>query len=293
MVNLPDSLYEDYTISRVNLPSALASTVPPSPDIRMIIKWVNDLHNNIPSTFDFALQNLTIHRKNFEILPRLLWKSHFTVAMLLQVQFLPTNLCITHYPETRNCFLKADMQYYFYPLMDINVTDPRLECLRIGALGVIAHMLRPPVDPAAVCYLVNTSCLQHCTKAIEIGSTESKTIAVFIINKILSTGEGLQYCCVLPDRFFFIDGLLKRLLMYLTTMARPCPSLFNLLVGCYTSLSYKPRARRGLRRYLPDMLFNNTFASLLAADPAAERNRRELIKNLEMKTQPEKNRFTK
>ena len=32
------------------------------------------------------------HRKNFEILPRLLWKSHFTVAMLLQVQFLPTNL---------------------------------------------------------------------------------------------------------------------------------------------------------------------------------------------------------
>ncbi|CAF2122504.1 unnamed protein product [Brassica rapa] len=261
MVNLPDSLYEDYTISRVNLPSALASTVPPSPDIRMIIKWVNDLHNNIPSTFDFALQNLTI--------------------------------CITHYPETRNCFLKADMQYYFYPLMDINVTDPRLECLRIGALGVIAHMLRPPVDPAAVCYLVNTSCLQHCTKAIEIGSTESKTIAVFIINKILSTGEGLQYCCVLPDRFFFIDGLLKRLLMYLTTMARPCPSLFNLLVGCYTSLSYKPRARRGLRRYLPDMLFNNTFASLLAADPAAERNRRELIKNLEMKTQPEKNRFTK
>ncbi|KAH0932554.1 hypothetical protein HID58_009671, partial [Brassica napus] len=313
MVNLPDSLYEDYTISRVNLPSALASTVPPSPDIRMIIKWVNDLHNNIPSTFDFALQNLTIHRKNFEILPRLLWKSHFTVAMLLQeiLKIYPLTSrpvysqnwmhlrvynilllfqCITHYPETRNCFLKADMQYYFYPLMDINVTDPRLECLRIGALGVIAHMLRPPVDPAAVCYLVNTSCLQHCTKAIEIGSTESKTIAVFIINKILSTGEGLQYCCVLPDRFFFIDGLLKRLLMYLTTMARPCPSLFNLLVGCYTSLSYKPRARRGLRRYLPDMLFNNTFASLLAADPAAERNRRELIKNLEMKTQPEKNR---
>nr|VDC88762.1 unnamed protein product [Brassica oleracea] len=260
----------------------------------MIIKWVDDLHNNIPSTFDFALQNLIIHRKNFEILPRLLWKSHFTVAMLLQeiLKIYPhTSLynilllfqCITHYPETRNCFLKADMQYYFYTLMDINLTDTRLECLRLGALGVIAHMLSPPVDPAVVCYLVNTSCLQHCTKAIDIGSTESKTIAVFIINKILSTGEGLQYCCVLPDRFFFIDGLLKRQLMYLTTMARPCPSLFNLLVGCYTSLSYKPRARRGLRRYLPDMLFNNTFASLLAADPAAERNRRELIKNLEMK----------
>ncbi|WZZ39691.1 hypothetical protein YC2023_035950 [Brassica napus] len=234
MVNLPDSLYEDYTISRVNLPSALASTVPPSPDIRMIIKWVDDLHNNIPSTFDFALQNLTI--EILKIYPHTSRPVYSQNWMHLRVyNILLLFQCITHYPETRNCFLKADMQYYFYTLMDINLTDTRLECLRLGALGVIAHMLSPPVDPAVVCYLVNT------------------------------------------------NGLLKRQLMYLTTMARPCPSLFNLLVGCYTSLSYKPRARRGLRRYLPDMLFNNTFASLLAADPAAERNRRELIKNLEMK----------
>lgn len=119
-------------------------------------------------------------------------------------------------------------------------------------------------------------------------------IAVFIFDKILSTGEGLQYCCVLPDRFFLIDGLLKTVLVYLTTMATPCPSLFNLLVGCYAKLSYKPRffffcytvfdlfeflvlkqtttlysgictrACRGLRRYLPATLFNGTFASLLA-----------------------------
>ncbi|XP_033130010.1 protein CAF40-like [Brassica rapa] len=137
--------------------------------------------------------------------------------------------------------VEADMPTYFYPLMDINLTDKPLECLRLGALGVIAHMLKLPADTAVVRYLVNTSCLQHCTKAIEIGSTESKTIAVFIINKIMSTGEGLQYCCVLPDRFFFIDGLLKKLLVYLTAMGTPCPSLFNLLVGCYTNLSYKPR----------------------------------------------------
>ncbi|KAG5393681.1 hypothetical protein IGI04_023644 [Brassica rapa subsp. trilocularis] len=209
----------------------------------MIIKRVDDLHNTIPSTFDSTLQNLSTHRKKLEILPRLLWKSRCTMAMMLQ--------CITHYPETRNRFLKADMPTYFYPLMDINLTDKPLECLRLGALGVIAHML--------------------------------KLIAVFIINKIMSTGEGLQYCCVLPDRFFFIDGLLKKLLVYLTAMGTPCPSLFNLLVGCYTNLSYKPRTRRGLRRYLPAMLFNGTFACLLAEDPAAERCRQQLIKTLEMK----------
>ncbi|KAL0710590.1 hypothetical protein Bca4012_017568 [Brassica carinata] len=328
MANLPDSLYEDYTRSMVNFPSALDSTFPPSPNIRMIINWIDDLHKKIPSTFDFALENLITHRKKFEILPRLLWKSRCTVAMMLQeimniyphisrpvyshngmhhrvYNILLLFQCITHYPDTRNPFLTAGMQHYMYPLMDINLTDKPLECLRLGALGVIAHMLRPPVDVAVVRCLVNTNCLQHCTKAIEIGLTESKTVssllllyirqegkhfeltllqfAVFIFKNILSTGEGLQYCCVLPDRFFLIDGLLKMLLVYLTTIATPCPSLFNLVVECYAKLSYKPRARRGLRRYPPTMLFNGTFARLLAEDPVAERCRQELIKNLEMK----------
>ena len=38
--------------------------------------------------------------------------------------------------------VEADMPTYFYPLMDINLTDKPLECLRLGALGVIAHMLK-------------------------------------------------------------------------------------------------------------------------------------------------------
>ncbi|CAH8374658.1 unnamed protein product [Eruca vesicaria subsp. sativa] len=326
MANLPDSLYEDYTRFMVNFPSASAS--PPPPNIRMIIKWVDDLHNEIPSTFDFALQNLTIHRTKFEILPRLLWKSRFTVAMMLQeitniypytsrpvyslngmhlrvYNILLLFQCITHHPDTRSMFLTADMANYFYPLMDISLTDKPLECLRLGALGVIAHMLKPPVDVAVVRYLTKTNAVEHCTKAIAIGSAESKTLAVFILNKILFTDEGLHYCCACPERFFTLDGLLKMLLVYLTTMTTHRPSLFNLVVGCYAKLSYKPRffclhlfefllsgkqeldilvcirARRGLRRYPPVMLFNGTFASLLDADPPAERYRQELIKNVQ------------
>ncbi|KAL0844179.1 hypothetical protein Bca101_017425 [Brassica carinata] len=282
MANLPDSLYEDYTRSMVNFPSALDSTFPPSPNIRMIINWIDDLHKKIPSTFDFALENLITEIMNiYPHISRPVYSHngmhHRVYNILLLFQ------CITHYPDTRNPFLTAGMQHYMYPLMDINLTDKPLECLRLGALGVIAHMLRPPVDVGVVRCLVNTNCLQHCTKAIEIGLTESKTFAVFIFKNILSTGEGLQYCCVLPDRFFLIDGLLKMLLVYLTTIATPCPSLFNLVVECYAKLSYKPRARRGLRRYPPTMLFNGTFARLLAEDPASERYRQELIKNLEMK----------
>ncbi|XP_048636736.1 CCR4-NOT transcription complex subunit 9-like [Brassica napus] len=321
MANLPDSLYEDYSTSKLTLPSASSfaptTTVVPFPDMDTIIQWINDLHNEIPFVSNSALQNLVTHRNTYEILPLLLWKSPCTMTMMLQeiVKIYPHistpvhsregkpprayNIlllfqCIAHYPETRGYFLKAEMPHYLFPLMDINLTDKPIECLRLGALGVLAHMLKAvhtvvsfsftayifvtkrlniilnislvlqPIDGAAVRFLMDNGALRYCTKAIEIGSTESKTVSVFILNKILSTNEGLQYCCVLADRFFLIDGLLKKLLVYLSSMTNPSPSLFNLIAGCYAKLSQKPRAREGLWRFPPVMLLNGTFASLFA-----------------------------
>ncbi|XP_033147674.1 CCR4-NOT transcription complex subunit 9 isoform X3 [Brassica rapa] len=291
MANLPDSLYEDYSTSKLTLPSASSfaptTTVVPFPDMDTIIQWINDLHNEIPFVSNSALQNLVTHRNTYEILPLLLWKSPCTMAMMLQeiVKIYPHistpvhsregkpprayNIlllfqCIAHYPETRGYFLKAEMPHYLFPLMDINLTDKPIECLRLGALGVLAHMLKAPIDGAAVRFLMDNGALRYCIKAIEIGSTESKTVSVFILNKILSTNEGLQYCCVLADRFFLIDGLLKNLLVYLSSMTNPSPSLFNLIAGCYAKLSQKPRAREGLWRFPPVMLLNGTFASLFA-----------------------------
>ncbi|XP_048610112.1 CCR4-NOT transcription complex subunit 9-like isoform X1 [Brassica napus] len=322
MANLPDSLYEDYSTSKLTLPSASSfaptTTVVPFPDMDTIIQWINDLHNEIPFVSNSALQNLVTHRNTYEILPLLLWKSPCTMTMMLQeiVKIYPHisapvhsqegkpprayNIlllfqCVAHYPETRGYFLKAEMPHYLFPLMDIDLTYKPLECLRLGALGVLAHMLKAvhthyivssftayifvtkrlniilnislvlqPIDGAAVRFLMDNGALRYCTKAIEIGSTESKTVSVFILNKILSTNEGLQYCCVLADRFFLIDGLLKKLLVYLSSMTNPSPSLFNLIAGCYAKLSQKPRAREGLWRYPPVMLLNGTFASLLA-----------------------------
>ncbi|CAN6833852.1 unnamed protein product [Brassica oleracea var. botrytis] len=310
MANLPDSLYEDYSTSKLTLPSASSfaptTTVVPFPDMDTIIQWINDLHNEIPFVSNSALQNLVTHRNTYEILPLLLWKSPCTMTMMLQeiVKIYPHisapvhsqegkpprayNIlllfqCIAHYPETRGCFLKAEMPHYLFPLMDIDLTYKPLECLRLGALGVLAHMLKAPIDGAAVRFLMDNGALRYCTKAIEIGSTESKTVSVFILNKILSTNEGLQYCCVLADRFFLIDGLLKKLLVYLSSMTNPSPSLFNLIAGCYAKLSQKPRAREGLWRYPPVMLLNGTFASLLAEDPDAVNYRKQLIRNMQSK----------
>lgn len=34
------------------------------------------------------------------------------------------------------------MPHYFYPLMDIGYPDKSHECIRLGAIGVIAHLLK-------------------------------------------------------------------------------------------------------------------------------------------------------
>ncbi|CAN8247685.1 unnamed protein product [Cochlearia groenlandica] len=312
MLNLPDSLYEDYTqLATASASSSTAATVVSPPDITTIFRWINDLRIRPSDSLllyrarsDFALENLANNRDKVEILPLMLWNSVGIVGMLLQEvvkvyqhishpvyhRATPTTRVynvlllfqtIAYHPETRSNFLKANMPHYFFPLMDIAYNDKPLEFLRLGAIGVIAHLLKTPLDGAAIRFLMDTGALNYCTRPIEIGNTESKTLAVFILHRILMTDEGLQYCCVLADRFFVIDGLLKKLLVYLSSMARPSPSLFNLVVGCYFMLSQKARARDGLRRYIPVMLFDGTFANLLAADPEADENRKQLIKNLE------------
>ncbi|KAL1216990.1 hypothetical protein V5N11_013916 [Cardamine amara subsp. amara] len=317
MVNLPDHLYEDYsqlTLTPFSSSAASSSSAAPMPSIvyqmnpALIFRWINDFRSLNPAVSDFSLLNLVnVHNDNNEFLPRLLWYSNHTVGMMLQevsvacrhlagritLPFFPPlkparvyNVLllfqgIALHPETRPLFLKAKMPHYFYPLMDIGVTDKLREKIRLGALGVIAHLLKTPFEGAAIRFLMDTGAFNFCIKPIEFGSTESKTVAVFILQKIMSSKEGLQYCVVLPDRFFAIIDLLQNLLVYISNMARPSSSLFSLVVSCYSKISQNHRARLGLRRFTPVMLFNGTFTNLLARDPDADNHWKQLIKNME------------
>ncbi|KFK31148.1 hypothetical protein AALP_AA6G074800 [Arabis alpina] len=318
-LNLPDSLYEDYSqltptwsssgASSSSTPVMITTALPPPPpNVDMIFRWIIDLHDPRHFVSGFALQNLADNKNDIEILPLLLWDSPGVVSMLLgevvrayryirfpvfslhQMSMRVYNVlllfqCIAHHPETKTRFLRAKMPHYFYPLMDIGYPDKPFEMLRLGALGVIAHLLKAvhPVDADVVRFLMDTSALGHCTTAVEVGTSESKILAVFILHKIMSTNEGLQYCCVLVDRFLAIDDLLKLVLVYLSTMNRPSLTLFNLVAACYARLSQKSRALVSLRRYPPVMLLDGPFASLLAEDPSTDNFRRQLIENLENK----------
>lgn len=53
----------------------------------------------------------------------------------------------------------AEMPHYLFPLMDIDRTDKPLEYLRLGALGVLANMLKPVVHTHSI-----TSSFTTCHK---------------------------------------------------------------------------------------------------------------------------------
>ncbi|CAE6025499.1 unnamed protein product [Arabidopsis arenosa] len=273
VVNLPDSLYEDYSKLKLTSspPYASSSSAPPpglnvvaQPTVEMILQWVYDLHKpNLPK-FDFALHNLAY--EVFEAYRHLV--GHISLRLfphplnpLRVYNVLLLFQSMAYHPDTSRRFLRAKMPNYFYPLMDLGLIDKRHECLRLAALGVIAHMLKASEDGAVSRYLMESGAVGFCAKPVEFGSVETKTVAVYILDKIMSTDEGLHYCCVLADR--------------------PSSCLFNLVIGCYVKLSQKSRARDGIRRYTPFLLFDGTFARLYAEDPVADNNRIQLIQNLE------------
>ncbi|XP_010522357.1 PREDICTED: cell differentiation protein RCD1 homolog [Tarenaya hassleriana] len=304
MANLPDSLYEDYNLMATLSSAAGASTSRAPPSVVTICRWINDLQ--FPPIREFALQNLSDNRNSFEDLALLLWSSTASVATLLQevigvypelslpiltlrkstrvYNALLLFQCIAKHPETRTKFLTAMMLHYFYPLLQTRYTDRPREYLRLGGLGILAQLLKGPDYGATVHLLIHSDAVRSCLHCIDVGDLPSQTLATFILHKILMTEEGLQYCCVLAERYFFIDSLLKQLLLKLATMNRPPPpSLLQLVAGCYYRLSMKARACEGIKQYIPVLLVDNTFAELLAEDPLANDYRNKLLLNLRNK----------
>nr|AAC25937.1 hypothetical protein [Arabidopsis thaliana] len=233
MVNLPDSLYEDYSKLKLTSPSnaSSSSSAPPPrlsvvahPTVEMIIQWVCDIHKPKSYMSDFALHNLAY--EVFEAYRHL--AGHISLRLFphplnpLRVYnvFLLFQSMACH-PDTSRQFLRAKMPNYFYPLMDTGLIDKSDECMRLAALGVIAHMLKASEDGAVNRYLMESGVVGFCVKPIEFGSTETKKVALYILDKIMSTDQGLYYCCVLADRFYVIDELLKKVLFYLSNMEDP------------------------------------------------------------------------
>nr|CAD7193785.1 unnamed protein product [Timema douglasi]CAD7393593.1 unnamed protein product [Timema cristinae]CAD7396623.1 unnamed protein product [Timema poppensis]CAD7428117.1 unnamed protein product [Timema monikensis]CAD7437635.1 unnamed protein product [Timema bartmani]CAD7456052.1 unnamed protein product [Timema tahoe] len=275
-------------------PATLQSAV----DREKIYQWIVELSN--PETRENALLELSKKREVVPDLAPMLWHSFGTIAALLQEivniypAIYPATLtahqsnrvcnalallqCVASHPETRSVFLTAHVPLFLYPFLHtVSKTRP-FEYLRLTSLGVIGALVKTD-EQEVITFLLTTEIIPLCLRIMESGSELSKTVATFILQKILLDDSGLSYICQTYDRFSHVAMILGK--MVLSLAKDPSARLLKHVVRCYLRLSDNPRAREALRQCLPDQLRDSTFSTCLQDDKSTKHWLSQLLKNLE------------
>jgi CCR4-NOT transcription complex subunit 9 len=165
---------------------------------------------------------------------------------------------------------------FLYPFLNtVSKTRP-FEYLRLTSLGVIGALVKVD-DTDVINFLLSTEIIPLCLRTMEMGSELSKTVATFIVQKILLDDVGLNYICATAERFFAVGAVLGAMVAALAEA--PSPRLLKHIVRCYLRLSDNPRAREALRQCLPELLRNAAFTACLKGDDTTRRWLAQLLAN--------------
>merc|ERR1711981_1073824 len=176
--------------------------------------------------------------------------------------------CVASHPETRTLFLNAHIPLFLYPFLNtVSKTKP-FEYLRLTSLGVIGALVKQMDDSDVINFLLSTEIIPLCLRIMETGSELSKTVATFIVQKILQDEMGLQYICATADRFYAVSTVLSNMVAHLAES--PSSRLLKHIIRCYLRLSDNPRAREALRQCLPEQFRDATFATVLKEGQATK-----------------------
>ena len=114
----------------------------------------------------------------------------------------------------------AHIPLYLYPFLNTVSKHRAFEYLRLTSLGVIGALVKVD-DPEVVSFLLQTEIVPLCLRIMENGSELSKTVATFIVQKILLDDVGLAYVCATAERFYavFIPSIANVLLLLLSSFS--------------------------------------------------------------------------
>lgn len=265
-----------------------------------IENYVHQLIN--PSTRENALLELSKKRENFPELAPYLWYSFGTIAALLQeivsiypllsppaltahasnrvCNALALLQCVASHQDTRSMFLQAHIPLFLYPFLNTSSKTRPFEYLRLTSLGVIGALVKVD-DTDVINFLLSTEIIPLCLRTMEIGSELSKTVATFIVQKILLDDVGLNYICATAERFFAVGAVLGNMVVsQAQSTEQPSQRLLKHIIRCYLRLSDNPRAREALRSCLPELLRNPQFTSCLKNDETTRRWLAQLLMNV-------------
>jgi len=286
------------TPAQSNFTGSGPAQIPQAVDRDKIYKWILELSN--PITRENALLELSKKREVVLDLAPMLWYSFGTMAALLQeIVYIypyinPPTLtaqqsnrvcnalallqCVASHTETRSMFLQAHIPLFLYPFLHtVSKTRP-FEYLRLTSLGVIGALVKND-EQDVINFLLTTEIIPLCLRIMESGNELSKTVATFILQKILLDDSGLNYICQTYDRFSHVAMILGK--MVLSLAKEPSTRLLKHVVRCYLRLSDNSRAREALRQCLPDQLKDTTFSKSLKDDKSTKHWLSQLLKNVE------------
>lgn len=135
-------------------------------------------------------------------------------------------------------WFQAHVPLFLYPFLHtVSKTRP-FEYLRLTSLGVIGALVKTD-EQEVITFLLTTEIIPLCLRIMESGSELSKTVATFILQKILLDDSGLSYICQTYDRFSHVAMILGK--MVLSLAKDPSARLLKHVVRCYLRLSDNPR----------------------------------------------------
>ncbi|KAI1922158.1 RNA-binding protein, CCR4-NOT complex subunit Rcd1 [Ophidiomyces ophidiicola] len=268
-----------------------------SEENRKVLVWVAELLE--PGRRETALMELSKKREQVPELALIIWHSFGVMTSLLQEIISvypllnPSQLtaaasnrvcnalallqCVASHNETRSLFLNAHIPLFLYPFLNTTSKSRPFEYLRLTSLGVIGALVKNDSSDV-INFLLTTEIIPLCLRIMETGSELSKTVAIFIVQKILLDDVGLAYICATYERFYAVGSVLSNMVTQL--VEQQTVRLLKHVVRCFLRLSDNNRAREALRQCLPEPLRDATFSSVLRDDAATKRCLAQLLINL-------------
>jgi CCR4-NOT transcription complex subunit 9 len=151
---------------------------------------------------------------------------------------------------------------FLYPFLNTTSKTRPFEYLRLTSLGVIgalvkvsaclpvcmmtghwlisaSRLLQQNDNSDVINFLLSTEIIPLCLRIMETGSELSKTVAIFIVQKILLDDLGLAYICQTYERFYAVGTVLSNMVNALVDTQ--AVRLLKHVVRCYLRLSDNPR----------------------------------------------------
>jgi len=274
-----------------------------SEENRRVLEWIAQVLNT--NTRESALLELSKKREQVPELALILWHSFGVMTSLLQEIISvypllnPSQLtaaasnrvcnalallqCVASHSETRGLFLGAHIPLFLYPFLNTTSKSRPFEYLRLTSLGVIGALVKND-STEVINFLLTTEIIPLCLRIMETGSELSKTVAIFIVQKILLDDMGLQYICQTYERFYAVGTVLSNMVTQLVD--QQTVRLLKHVVRCFLRLSDNARAREALRQCLPEPLRDATFSPVLRDDAATKRCLAQLLLALSDQAEP-------